>query len=294
VAPDRSPTEEVLMLTIADDIDHEPVWAFDPGEAIGADLLAWEPLGVGPRCHTWLAWCTRRWCPVVAKLARPHQTTNERALAGLGREVDLLGRLAHPLFPRLLDDRRADEIPTVVVELIDGDPLDALVDEGGRLDASAGAWLAFQLAAGLRRLHALGVAHLDLKPDNVLVADGHPRLIDLASSRPFGPLRPARALLGTAGYASPELEAGCDITPTMDVFGLGAVLRDAVDAEGPLGDLVAELCQPDPARRPATMEWVLDRLAPILGDDLEPSWLPRAASVGRGVQPVVDRSRGIG
>ena len=83
------------MHTINDDVDHQPVWVFEPGEPINADLLAWEPLGVGPRCHTWLAWCATRRCPVVTKLARPRQTTNERALAGLGREVDLLGRAAH-------------------------------------------------------------------------------------------------------------------------------------------------------------------------------------------------------
>src|ERR1700712_1554349 len=86
------------------------VAATDRSPSRAAVVRPGEPLGVGPRCHTWLAWCTRRWCPVVAKLARPHQTTNERALAGLGRENDLLGRAQHPLFPRLLDDRRNEAI----------------------------------------------------------------------------------------------------------------------------------------------------------------------------------------
>ena len=198
------------------------------------------------------------------------------------------------MFPRLLDDRRDDDIPGVVVELIDGDPLDLVVDDDGRLDTTAGAWLAFQLAAGLRRLHALGVAHLDLKPDNVIVNDGRPRLIDLASSRPFGPLRPAGALLGTAGYASPELEAGADIAPTMDVYGLGATLRDTVFAGRSTWRRSSPRCAP-PSRPPAADDGRRPRPA-----EADPRrcprarWLPQASSVGRGVQPVVDRSRGIG
>lgn len=283
-----------------DEVDGEPLWPVAPGQTLVDDYLAWERLGVGHRCETWLAWCPNRWTPVAVKLARPGQIDHLRARAALAREADWLQRVAHPGFPQLLADGQAANVPFIVTEYLDGEVLGDTV-EGQPLDSLNAIRLTLHLAAAVRRLHRLGVAHLDLKSDNVVVHDGRPVLIDLGSVRPFAYRAAPGPPMGSAGYAAPELEMGDPIDPRMDVYGLGVLLLEAlggqqvfdhdthatrrpdpserVDAlpaeKRPLGRLACELLRPDPCDRPASVEAVMVALAELLpgpDDALWPMW----------------------
>jgi serine/threonine protein kinase len=130
--------------------------------------------------------------------------------------------------------------------------------------------LATQLLAALRAVHARGIAHVDVKPDNVLLRDGRAMLLDFGSARPIGAEQPPDLLIGSPGYAAPELEAGAPIGAATDVYGLGATLYEmlagapAFDtetpaaeraqparlADSPLAAAVLGLLEPDPALRP--------------------------------------------
>src|SRR3954468_21892967 len=88
------------MEPISVDDDGNPVWNFGAGDQLVAGIAAWERLGVGIRCETWLGCSRSMWCPVAVKLARPHQCSHPRAKLTLGREVAALRNNPHPVLPK--------------------------------------------------------------------------------------------------------------------------------------------------------------------------------------------------
>jgi serine/threonine protein kinase len=259
------------------DDDGDPAWACTPGDELPGGALAWERLGVGHRCETWLAWSVPFWCPVVVKLLRPHQVGDPRALRSLGREVAALADNPHPALPALLADGRADAVPHLVFDYLEGPALDEELGRCGPMDPASAAGLGAEVLAALEMVHRRGLAHLDVKPANVIFRDGGPVLVDFGSARSLGtPAYPAvrpGAPGGTAGYAAPEAEAGEPVTAAMDLYGLGATLAEvlagipAFDPDGgpgrraalppsPTADLAAALLTPRPEDRPDTAETV--------------------------------------
>ncbi len=200
-------------------------------------------------------------------------------MATLRREVDALDGVTHPALPRLVEQHLRADVPHLVTEYVDGPTLAEVVDDDGPLRPREAAKLGAQLLPALAVLHARGLAHLDVKPENVVLRDGRPVLIDFGSSRPLGRRQPAGRPVGTVGYAAPEMEACAPVSAAMDLFGLGAVLAEALTGvpfpEQPrlprsrLTPLVRRLLANDPADRGSTPD-VLVGLAAACG--AEPPW----------------------
>ncbi len=260
------------------DDDELPVWTYRPGETIADGLQAWQRLGVGHRCETWLAWSAPTWSPVVIKLARPHQVDHPRARASLHREQAALHDLVHPGLPRLISAAIDHPLPHLVLEYVDGLALDDLLADQGGLDDRSVALLGAQLLAALVPVHGRGLAHLDVKPENVMVRDGRPVLVDFGSARRIGTRQPPGHPVGTLGWAPPEMEACRPISAAMDVYGVGRVLQACLTPRaghrpGPTGgrlrDLVAKMTSPEPSARPD-----LPRAVRAIGDVLPRSERP--------------------
>jgi serine/threonine protein kinase len=99
--------------------------------------------------------------------------------------------------------------------------------------------MARRLASALGELHAHGVVHRDLKPDNIFLVDGdltRAKLIDFGVARGRGPgaaLTETGALVGTPYYMAPEQVRGEEVGPAADVWGLGGVLYEALAGRPP-------------------------------------------------------------
>ena len=265
------------------DEDGEPRWPYAEGEAMPGGHRAWDRLGVGLRCETWLVWSPRLCAPAVLKLARPHQADHPRAARTLRREVAALSDNPHPVLPRLYADGTTEEVPWIVLEYVDGPTLADELDDAGPLAAADAALLGIQLLTGLSALHRRGLAHLDVKPDNVVLRDGRPVLIDFGSAREIGSAQPAGHPVGTLGYAPPEMEACEPITAAMDVYALGVTLREASAEAAPpsaLTEAIDRLCPPEPSRRPAVAE-ALTILGRHVPEDIAP-WPSWASEAGTG------------
>lgn len=141
----------------------------------------------------------------------PH---TEAARAALAREDAVLSRLRLPgLVERTAGGPAGAWMAT---RWIDGEPADAWA-RGRSIPEIVS--LAARLAETLAALHAVGLAHGDVKPGNVVVHNGQPTLLDLGIPAVGG-----QGFAGTPGYAAPEQLGGAPPSPASDVYSFGVTL----------------------------------------------------------------------
>ena len=151
------------------------------------------------------------------------------------REARAAGALSHPHIATIFDVGEADGVPYIAMELVDGQPLDRVLETGGRMAYERVLALGAQLASALGYAHERGVVHRDVKPSNVLLsADGTTaKLLDFGVARVAdhdGQLVRTQAgqLIGTPRYMSPEQALGLPVDARSDLFSLGALLYEMV------------------------------------------------------------------
>jgi serine/threonine-protein kinase len=165
---------------------------------------------------------------VAIKFVRGHFATPDLARRLLA-ERQILADLTHPNIAWLLDGGTTDDgTPYLVMEFIDGEPMDVWCDRA-KLGLSGRIALFRQVCEAVRYAHAGLVVHRDVKPSNILVTrDGTPKLVDFGIAKLLagegatdatGTLR-----MLTPAYAAPEQVRGERITVATDVYALGGVL----------------------------------------------------------------------
>ena len=180
--------------------------------------------------------------PVAVKVIRPDQLT-ERLTRRFEIERKLLTGSRHPnvvtVFQTGLFDGGTgeDELrsPYIVMERVDGVALDQYCD-AEKLDFQSRMQLMIQVCDGVQALHRSGIAHRDLKPDNILVetVSGRPtpKIIDFGLAVEISPHKsPVDEVSGgTIDYMSPEQFAGgTDASlPPVDIYALGTTLFELV------------------------------------------------------------------
>jgi eukaryotic-like serine/threonine-protein kinase len=170
-----------------------------------------------------------------------------------------------------LDDGSGTPRPYLVMELVEGQPLSALLRPGAPLDPAATQELLAQAGDALGVAHAAGIVHRDVKPANLLVTpDRRVKVTD------FGIARAAEAMaltqtgevMGTPAYISPEQAEGGTATAASDVYSLAVVAfeclagRKPFVADTPVATAVAHLRNPVPdlpASVPADLAAVVQR-----------------------------------
>ncbi len=163
------------------------------------------------------------------------------ATSAFNREVELLSNLSHPQLPRIYDQFSDPEHWYVVMDYIEGQTLEAYLQEREArrkpLTVLEALDIALQLCHVLRYLHTRQppVIFRDLKPDNVIrTPRGELYLIDFGIARHFKPGQKRDTIpLGSPGYAAPEQYGRAQTTPQADIYSLGALLHRMLSQIGP-------------------------------------------------------------
>jgi len=159
----------------------------------------------------------------------------DEALRDRGRrEAVILAGLHHPNLVRVLDGGEADGVPYTVMALLDGEPLNRIIEARGTIPAEEAVALVADVADGLGEAHRRGVIHRDVKPGNI-VCDGEvPTLVDFGIARSLDATTLTSGLVvGTASYLAPEQAQGGDLGPPCDVYALGCVLYELLTGRPP-------------------------------------------------------------
>jgi serine/threonine-protein kinase len=175
---------------------------------------------------------------VAIKVLKPEYARDPALGERFLREARAAGALSHPNIATIYDVGEADGIAYIAMELVEGQPLDALLQAQGRLPYERVLALGQQLASALDYAHKAGVVHRDVKPSNILLsADGrHAKLLDFGVARigegPGAEGQLARTqvgqMIGTPRYMSPEQALGIPVDHRSDLFSLGVVLYEMV------------------------------------------------------------------
>ncbi|XP_042082666.1 triple functional domain protein isoform X6 [Haplochromis burtoni] len=161
------------------------------------------------------------------------------------QELNLLQRLQHPHIVTLIDTYETPSSYALVLEMADqGRLLDYIVSWGNLTEEKVACYLRNVLEA-LHYLHNCRIAHLDIKPENLLVshtASGQPivKLTDFGDAVQLNSAHYVHPLLGSPEFASPELVLGEPVSLTSDLWSLGVVTYVLLSGASPFLDESAE------------------------------------------------------
>ena len=193
--------------------------------------------------------------PTALKILKRHLATDE-LLARFEREVRLASELDHPNNVEIYDfGHTTDGLFYYAMEYVDGVTLADLVVREGPLPLARMRRVVTQICAALAEVHAKGMVHRDVKPDNVMLCErgGEPDFVKVldfgivkrvnhASGEHAHPddgrvLTKQVKLLGTPAYMAPERIGAPDaVDPRADIYGVGAIIFFLVSGRPPFDD----------------------------------------------------------
>ena len=266
----------------------EPLRPRDPGRLGSYELVG--RLGEGGMGTVFLA-KSPGGTQVAVKVVRADLAPDDEFRRRFRSEVARARQVPPFCTAEVLDADPDAEHPFLVVEYVDGPTLAQVVDERGPLTAANLHSVAIGVATALTAIHGAGVIHRDLKPRNVLLAPGSPKVIDFGIARAIEGTGSANTspefMMGTVAYMAPERfgDGEVPLTAAADIFAWGGVVAyagtgrtpfggdsplstagriltaepDLSGLSGPLRDFVSHALSKNPADRPTARE-LLDLL----------------------------------
>src|SRR5579863_6019952 len=147
------------------------------------------------------------------------------------QEAGHTGNLRHPNIVTVYDFGDEAGLPYIVMEFLDGEPLDKLIQDRDSLHMRTKLDIMAQVCSALAYAHRQGMIHRDVKPANVIVQrDGLVKLLDFGIARAGGHqamdknMTRTGTLVGTPAYIAPERLRGELFDGRSDVFSAGVVL----------------------------------------------------------------------
>ncbi|MCO5970690.1 serine/threonine-protein kinase [Actinoallomurus soli] len=243
---------------------------------------------------------------VAIKLLHARMAAHPHARDRFVRELDAAKKVARFCTAQVIDADLAGDQPYIVSEYVEGRSLRSQILTEGPRSGGALERLAISTLTALAAIHKAGIVHRDFNPQNVLLGEDGPRVIDFGIARALGTTRRNESnTLGTPAYMAPEQIAGGDIGAPVDMFAWGSTILFAATGRPPFGNdsvprvmerivrgdadldplpeplrsVVAACLAKDPARRPTAQE----AQAALLGQ--EPVDAPPAPSAFESPRP---------
>jgi serine/threonine-protein kinase len=201
-------------------------------------------LGAGAMAIVYLAHDRRHDRKVAVKVLRQdvaHSIGPERFL----REIRLAAKLSHPHILPLFDSGDADGFVYYVMPNVEGYSLRDRMEREAQLPIDEAVRITREVADALDYAHRHGVVHRDVKPENIMLHDGHAMVADFGIGKAMSAVEDdvsthAGMVVGTPAYMSPEQAAGEVVDGRSDIYSLGCVLYEMLTGEQPFTGATAQ------------------------------------------------------
>ncbi|TDQ05141.1 protein kinase domain-containing protein [Labedaea rhizosphaerae] len=190
-------------------------------------------IAVGGMGEVWKAADTRLDRTVAIKVLKPELCGDAEFLHRFRTEARTTSSLNHPGIVAVHDYGETAAIPDgpqdtayLVMEMVEGDPLAAILAKEGRISAERTLDILEQAGIALQAAHERGYVHRDVKPGNILITPtGKVKLTDfgIAKAADAAPVTRSGMVMGTAHYIAPEQALGHEASPASDVYSLAVV-----------------------------------------------------------------------
>src|SRR5437660_5351864 len=254
---------------------------------IGARLGKWildKELGRGGMGRVYMAHEESNGNLAALKVLAAELAQETGFLKRFQREIEVLSQLSHPNIVQFYESGMQEGLFYYAMEYVAGENYEQLLLQHGRLPWKEVLHAALQVCPALKHAHDRGIVHRDIKPPNLLrTPAGVIKLTDFGIAKVFAArhLTNTGGVVGTAEYLSPEQAQGKQATKRSDLYSLGVVLYHLLTGRPPfegkstpellhkhaygqfdrpiklvldlphdLDDVVCQLLEKDPSRRP--------------------------------------------
>jgi beta-lactam-binding protein with PASTA domain/tRNA A-37 threonylcarbamoyl transferase component Bud32 len=206
------------------------------GRVLAGRYLLHSAIGTGASGRVYVAEDTRLRRRVAVKILHAALAEDTAFLRRFRAEAQVAASLHHPHIVTV-HDWGEDDVPFMVLELLEGGSLRSILDRETHLSVPQAARVGRDVASALEYAHARGILHRDIKPANLLFDEhGIVRVADFGLARALAEAswtEPSGAVFGTARYASPEQAMGVQLDARSDLYSLSLVLVEAVTGKVP-------------------------------------------------------------
>jgi len=205
-----------------------------------------KEIGVGGMATVYLAHDLRHDRDVAVKVMAS-ELSGSLGVERFLREIQIAATLTHPHIVPVYDSGSADGQPYYVMPYVEGESLRDRMEREKQLPLDEALEIVREVTDALGYAHRQGVVHRDVKPENILLADGHASVADFGIGRAVKTAGGTRLTntgmaVGTPKYMSPEqVTLSGEVDGRSDVYSLGCVLYEMLAGEPPFSGATAEI-----------------------------------------------------
>jgi eukaryotic-like serine/threonine-protein kinase len=231
--------------------------SLDAGIVIASRYRIEKALAVGGMGSIWVARHVELDSLVAIKFMVPSHAESSTGRERFKREAKICAELRVPNVVQVYDYGIEDDTPYLVMELLEGEDLQARIRRERRLTPAVTLGIVHQVSKALERAHGLGLVHRDIKPANIFLArqggEEVVKVLDFGIAKSTAPLLAGNAtktgtLLGSPYYMSPEqVRRSKQVDHRSDLWALGVIVYECLTGRRPiqgeeLGEVLVEIC----------------------------------------------------